>query len=181
MRDVEQLEIDLDLEADAVAAAEQLDHQDDLPDQRQAGSRGGEEIRCKLRQDHVPQCAPARHVEALGHLGERRIERAGALAQRDHGGRKLVQRNRCDGSDFVQAEPDIDQHDHDQRGKVQQHGHRVVQHEIESPPASHCDAECAAQQQRQRECGRDAAQRDRQVPRQRAGHWSAGTWRAAPT
>ena len=58
-RDVEQLEIDLNLEADAVAAAEQLDHQDDLPDQRETGASGGEEIRRELRQDHVPQRPPA--------------------------------------------------------------------------------------------------------------------------
>ena len=80
-RDIEQLEIDLDLKADAVAPAEQLDHQDDLPDQRQAGARRGEDIRRELRQDHVTQRTPARHAETLRHFGERGIERAGALAQ----------------------------------------------------------------------------------------------------
>src|SRR3546814_265107 len=40
---VEQLEIEVDLEADAVRAAEQLDHQHDLPDQRQAVAAGGGE------------------------------------------------------------------------------------------------------------------------------------------
>ena len=51
--DVEELEIEMDLEADAVRAAEQFDHQDDLPDQRYARSRGGGEVGLQLRQQYV--------------------------------------------------------------------------------------------------------------------------------
>ena len=53
--DVEQLESKVDLETDAVGAAEQLDHQDDLPDQRDARPRRGGQIGLQLRQDDVAQ------------------------------------------------------------------------------------------------------------------------------
>ena len=48
--DVEQLERDPDLEADAVRTPEQLDDEHDLPDQRQAGARRCGEIGRELRQ-----------------------------------------------------------------------------------------------------------------------------------
>src|ERR1700744_4158923 len=47
---VETLESRIDLEADAVRAAESLDDEDDLPDQRQAGAGRSRNIGCELRQ-----------------------------------------------------------------------------------------------------------------------------------
>ena len=51
--DVEQLEGLVDLEADAVRPADQLDDQHDLPHQRQAGAGRGGDVGRELRQDDV--------------------------------------------------------------------------------------------------------------------------------
>src|SRR5271165_2654800 len=54
-RDVEQLERDIDFETDPIRPPHQLDHQDDLPDERQAGASRCREKRRKLRKDDVAQ------------------------------------------------------------------------------------------------------------------------------
>src|SRR5689334_21478489 len=55
---IEQLERNTDLESDAVRPAQQLDHEDDLPHQREAGARRRREIRQELRQHHVAKRPP---------------------------------------------------------------------------------------------------------------------------
>src|SRR5882724_1115557 len=66
--DVEQAEESAELEADAAAAAHQFDDQHDLPDQRQAGARGGDDEGKQLGQDNMPQRLGAPQAEYLGHL-----------------------------------------------------------------------------------------------------------------
>src|SRR5690606_6068986 len=61
--DIEQLEIEVDLEADAIRASEQLDHQDDLPDQRQPGAAGCGNEGEELWQHHVAQQPQPREAE----------------------------------------------------------------------------------------------------------------------
>src|SRR5207302_1078457 len=75
-RDVEQLERNPDLEANAVRAPEQLDNEDDLPNQRQAGTGGRGEIGRELRQYDVAQARPCPHAKHLRHVVESVIERA---------------------------------------------------------------------------------------------------------
>src|SRR5262249_4444884 len=69
-RDVEQLERNPDLEADAVRTPEQLDNEHNLPNQRQAGAGGGSEIGCELRQYDVAHARPRPHAKHLGHVVE---------------------------------------------------------------------------------------------------------------
>src|SRR4249920_1461720 len=75
-RDVEQLECDTDLEANAVGAPEQLDDEYDFPDQREAGTSGGREIGRKLRHYDVTHARPGLHAKDLRHVIERTIKRA---------------------------------------------------------------------------------------------------------
>src|ERR1700733_9062671 len=72
-RHVEQLEGGADLEAHAIGPAQKLDDQYDLPDQRQAGTRRGGEIRRQLRQDNMAEALPSAHAEHLRHLVETTI------------------------------------------------------------------------------------------------------------
>src|SRR3546814_632634 len=78
---VEQLEIEMNLKADAVGAAEQFHHQYDLPDQRQAGAAGSGDKGKELRQHDVAQQLEAREAKCLRHLHEVGIKGARALAQ----------------------------------------------------------------------------------------------------
>ena len=68
-----------DLEADTIAATKQLDHQDNLPDQRQAGASSGEQIGRKLWQYHMPQRPPARHVKTSRAISARAGSTEGAF------------------------------------------------------------------------------------------------------
>src|SRR5918994_5898904 len=74
--DVEQLEMQPDLKADAARAAKQLGDQHDLPDQREAGAGGRGKIGIELRQDHLLQGAPPADPVYRGHLQEVAVERA---------------------------------------------------------------------------------------------------------
>src|SRR5258708_5995020 len=67
---VEQLEGDPDLEADAVRPAQQLDDKDDLPHQRQSRARRRGDIGHELWYQHVAQPRPGPHAEHLRHLAE---------------------------------------------------------------------------------------------------------------
>ena len=78
------------LERDAVRnrldrGVEQLDHQHDLPDQREPGAARRGDERKELRQHDVAQQPRAREAEDLGHLLQLGIQRAGALAQGERG------------------------------------------------------------------------------------------------
>ena len=139
--DVEQLEIDAELEADPVGAAEQLDHQHDLPDQRQARAGGAGEVGIELRQDHVAQPPAARDPEHLGHLEQAGIERAGTLADRDHDVGDLVQRHGQDRSTLDQADPDIGQDDGDQRRQVEEEHQPGLAQLVGEPDPAHQDAQ----------------------------------------
>src|SRR5215471_17887359 len=79
---IEELERNTDLESDAVGPSQELDDEDDLPHQRQAGARRRRDVRTELRQDHVAEGAGARHGEHARHLVETGIERARAFAHR---------------------------------------------------------------------------------------------------
>src|SRR5690606_7707235 len=105
--DVEQLEVQRDLKADAARAPEQFGHQDDLPDQREARAGGSGDVGIELRQDHLAQRAPPADPVHRGHLEEALVERAGALAHRDHGVRDLVDRDREDHGALDQPDPDV--------------------------------------------------------------------------
>ncbi len=126
-RDIEQLKIDLDLKADAVAAAEQLDHQDDLPYQCQSGARCGKGVRRELRHYNVSQRVPSRHAEASGHLRQSRVEGACALTHGNRGIRQLVQRDGGNGGGLVETEPHIEQHDQHKCRQVEQYRYNIVQ------------------------------------------------------
>src|SRR5216684_8885319 len=79
-RDVEQLERNPDLEADAVRTPEQLHDEHDLPNQRQTGAGGGGEIGRELRQYDVTQAPPYPHAKYLRHVVESMVEGASTLA-----------------------------------------------------------------------------------------------------
>src|ERR1700680_2067591 len=67
-RNVEQLERDPDLEADAVGPAEEFDDEYNLPDQRQARAGRSGERRGKLWEYDVTYAHPDAHSKNLGHL-----------------------------------------------------------------------------------------------------------------
>src|ERR1700740_1927704 len=80
-RYVEKLEIDRDCITDAGGASEQFDHQHDLPDKSQSGSRPRRDIGRQLGHEDVAQPGPARETVGPAHLIEIPIERSGALAE----------------------------------------------------------------------------------------------------
>ena len=81
---------------DPVRPADELDHEHDFPDERQARPRGGGEIGRELRRHDVARRVTGIEAEGLPHFVERRIERARALAQGDDGVRQLVDRHGAD-------------------------------------------------------------------------------------
>src|SRR5690606_21541990 len=101
--DVEELEIEMDLEADAVRAAEQFDHQHDLPDKRYARTRGGGEIGLQLRQQYVADSVERAETIDGSHLRIARIEGPGAFAHGHDDVRNLIHRNRADRRRLVEA------------------------------------------------------------------------------
>ena len=132
-------------------------------------ARGGRDIGRELRQDHVPERAPARDRKHRGHLVERRVERAGSLAQRDDGGRQLVDGDRRDRGHFGQPRPDIGEHDDDERRQIEQQDQPGIAQPIGEPHAAHPIADRRAQRHRQGEGQRHARERDAEVEEQRAG------------
>src|SRR5260370_36831714 len=76
-RHIEELEIELDLKADAVAAPEQFDEQDDLPDERQPRASRDQEARHQMRNDDVAETMPGAETEDRRALILLAIERAG--------------------------------------------------------------------------------------------------------
>src|ERR1700730_15347978 len=80
---VEQRECRTEHESHPVRASDQLDHQYDLPDDRQAGTRTGRQIRGELRYHDVADPPEPGELEGLRHFVEFGIERAGALAHHD--------------------------------------------------------------------------------------------------
>ena len=62
-RNVKQLERHTDLKSYAIRPPKQFHDEDDLPDQRKAGTSCCSEIGSELRQDHVPQVFSARQSE----------------------------------------------------------------------------------------------------------------------
>ena len=163
-RDVEQLERDPDLEADAVRPAEQLDDQHDLPDQRQAGAGRGREIGRELRQHDMAQARPRAHAEHLRHLVERAVERARALAHRDGRDRQLVERDRRDRGGLGQAGPDIGEHDDHQRRQVEQDHQPGIGEPVGEPRAAHRRGRSTVPSaMAMRESRRDARQRRAEI------------------
>src|SRR6516164_3434021 len=79
--DVKKLEEDLDRVADAIWAAEQLDDQHDLPDQREPGAGSNQKKWRQLGQDDLVKGAPATEMEAPRHVREIAVESARTLAQ----------------------------------------------------------------------------------------------------
>lgn len=84
-RDVEQLEGDIHLKADAVRAADQFDDEHDLPHQRQARTHRGGEVRRELRQEDVAQARRRGEEIDLSQLVILRIGRARLRACRRWG------------------------------------------------------------------------------------------------
>src|SRR5271169_6102771 len=74
--DVKKLKEDLDRVADAIRAAEQLDDQHDLPDQREPRAGSDQKKRRKLRQRDMAQGSPDTEMEAPRHVREIAVESA---------------------------------------------------------------------------------------------------------
>ncbi|GCC49321.1 hypothetical protein chiPu_0033467, partial [Chiloscyllium punctatum] len=110
----------------------------------------------------------ARQGERRRHLVERRIERASTLAQRDDGGRQLVDGDGRDRRDLGQPGPDIGQHDDDERRQIEQQDQPGIAKAIGERDAAHQVADRRAERHRQREGQRDAGQRCAEVDEQRA-------------
>lgn len=140
-RGVEELKIQMDLEADAVGAAEELDHQNDFPDHGQPVAGAGGDERPQLRPDDVAQAGHRRQAVDLRHVPHTPVERADALSDGDgdHGG--LVEGDGDDGRDLVQADPEVAEHDDHQRGQVQKDGDPRVEPHVEPLGPAHGDAE----------------------------------------
>jgi hypothetical protein len=68
----------------------------------------------------MPQQSARRKAKHFRHLCQLRIDGAGPLADRHRDVRNFCQRNRANCRSLVQAEPDIGQHDDDQRRNVEQ-------------------------------------------------------------
>src|SRR5437660_961368 len=115
---VEKLERDADLEANAVRAAHQLDDEHDFPHERQAGAGRRGDVRRKLRQNNMTQAHPRGHAKDLRHLIELAIQGARTLTHGDDRVRQLVQRDGADRRDFVQPDPYISEDDNHQRRQI---------------------------------------------------------------
>src|SRR5262245_7668294 len=113
-RHVEELKIEVKLEAHAVRSSEQLHHENDFPNQRQSRARGRGKIGLKLRQCHIAQLAHGRQPVDARHFVKSGIERPGALAQGHDNIWNLVEGDGADSGGFVQAKPDIGEDDNDE-------------------------------------------------------------------
>lgn len=148
----------MDLEADAVGAAQKLDHQHDFPDHGQPVAGAGGHERPKLGPDDVAQAGHGRQAVDLRHVGHAPVERADALSDRDgdHGG--LVEGDGDDGRDLVQADPEVAEHDDHQRGQVQKNGDPRVEPHVDALGPAHGDAKGDADRHGEGEGQSDAAQ-----------------------
>ena len=90
-RHVEELEIEVKLEAHPVRAPEQFHHENDFPDEREARARGRGKVGLKLRECDIAQLAHRRQPVGARHLVKSGIERTGALAQSHDDIRDLVE------------------------------------------------------------------------------------------
>src|SRR5262249_26185282 len=108
-RYVKELEGNVELISNPVRATEQLNHQHDLPHQRQTRAHGGHEERRELWQDHVPERAPATEPVDLGHLRQILRQAARTLPHGDGEVRDLVDGNGSDGGHLGETEPDVAQ------------------------------------------------------------------------
>ena len=153
----------VDREADPVRTAEQLDHQHDLPGERQARARGGHHIGLELRDQYVAGPGPPVEPVGPGHLVELRVEVAGALAHDHRDVRELVQHHREDGGRLGQADPHVGQHGDHQGGRVEENEERRIEGEIRGLRAPQCHAERHAEDHGDRERDRDPQQRHADV------------------
>src|ERR1700728_3694487 len=90
LRHVEQRECRTQDETYAVWASEQLDHEYDLPDDGETGTRTGCQIGRELRQYDVPKPFECGELKGFRHLVDFRIERAGAFAHDNDDIRQFV-------------------------------------------------------------------------------------------
>jgi hypothetical protein len=157
-RNIEELEIELDLKADAVAPPQQFDHEHDLPDQGEARARRHNEKGRELRQDDVPHAAPGTEAERAGHVGKVPVERPHALAQRNDDQRQLVQGHRADRGHLRQPEPDICKHSDDERRQIEQEQDPTVEGRIHGAPTAHEKADQRPDRHRQPEADQNAEQ-----------------------
>lgn len=148
----------MDLEADAVGAAEELDHQHDFPDHGQPVAGAGGDERPKLGPDDVAQAGHGAEPVDLCHVADASVEGADAFADGDgdHGG--LVEGNSDDGRDLVQPDPEVAEHDDHQRGQVQKDGDPRVEPHVEPLGPAHGKAERHADRHGEGEGQSDAAQ-----------------------
>ena len=93
---VEELEEQVDLEADAATAAQQFDHQHDLPDDGQARTCGRNDEGTERWQDHMAQRLPPTELKYLCHLEQVATERSRSLAHGDDDIGNLVDRHSQD-------------------------------------------------------------------------------------
>src|SRR3984957_1066239 len=118
---VEQREGRAQHEAHAVGASDQLDHEHDFPDDREAGTRTGGQVWRQLRDDDMTDPRKPAELKGASHLVELGVERAGALAHHHDYVRQLVEGDRQDRRSFVEADPDIGENDRHQRRQIDQH------------------------------------------------------------
>ena len=104
----------------------------------------------------------------MRHLIEALVEGAGAFAQSDRRIRQFIESHGANRGGLVQPNPDIGEHDDDERRQVQKHDQQRIAKTVDRLVAAHGDAEHGPQDHRQRKSDRDAGKRDRQVREQRA-------------
>src|SRR6516164_8962568 len=112
--DVKKLKEDLDRVAYAIRAAEQLDDQHDLPDQREPRAGSDQKKRRQLRQGDMPEGPPETQAKALRHIREIAVKGARALTQGHDNSRQLAERHRRDRGGFGKAQPDVEQYGDDE-------------------------------------------------------------------
>ena len=135
--DVEQLKLQVELEADAVAAPEQFGDQHNLPDQRDARTTCRRDIRSQLGQDKVAQGLPFAEPINERHFPQIGIHRAHALAYRHDDIGDFVDRDGDNERDLGQAQPDIRQYHNDQRRDVEKENKPRVKQGVDAPEVAH--------------------------------------------
>ena len=153
----------VDLEAYAVAASEQLHHQDDLPDEREPGARRRHEVGVELRQVHLEERAEPRDPVHLRDLHEIAVHRLRTLPHGDHHRRDLVHRHRKHRRGLGEAEPDVAEDDGDQGGDVEPEDQDAVERHVDPLGPAHDDADGGPHRHGDGEGDRDPGQRNHQV------------------
>ena len=81
----------------------------------------------------MPELLPARQRKYCRHLVERRVEGTVAIAQRNDGGRELVDGDCRNSGDFSQSSPDVGEHDDHERRQIEQQDQPGVAQPIGEP------------------------------------------------